>query len=67
MKNICFFIDNIGQMGGTERVCLLIANELVKHGYKIFIINKSMPNKIFYEISNKISISCIGKIILRKY
>lgn len=61
MKNICFFIDNIGQMGGTERVCLLIANELVKHGYKIFIINKSMPNKIFYEISNKISISCIGK------
>lgn len=61
MKNIAFFIDNIGHIGGTERVCLLIANELIKYGNKIFIINKSMPDKIFYEISEKISISCIGK------
>ena len=24
MKKICFFIDNISHIGGTERVCLLI-------------------------------------------
>lgn len=56
MKKICFFIDNISHIGGTERVCLLIANELVKQGYNIFILNKSKPNKIFYSVSDAISI-----------
>lgn len=62
MKNICFFIDNISHVGGTERVCLLIANELVKLGYKIFILNKSKPDKIFYSVSEYISVNYLEKI-----
>ena len=56
MKKICFFIDNISHVGGTERVCLLIANELVRCGYEIFILNKVRPDKIFYSISKEISV-----------
>ena len=44
---ICFFSSNISKTGGTERVSLLIANELVKRGYEICFLS------LFYGVTAK--------------
>lgn len=68
MKKICFFIDNISHVGGTERVCLLIANAFGKNSdYQIFIMNKSKPKEIFYSISKQIQVRYLEEIHHNRY
>ena len=39
MKKICFFSGDITRNGGTEKVSILIANELKRQGkYEIFFV-----------------------------
>ena len=39
MKKICFFSTDISLGGGTEKVCLLLANELCNKGYEVSILS----------------------------
>lgn len=39
MKKICFTIRNIDCGGGTERVCICLANALVEKGYEVYIVD----------------------------
>lgn len=36
---VCFFSSDISRTGGTERVSLIIANELVKRGYEVCFLS----------------------------
>lgn len=54
MKNICFFVGNINLTGGTERVSLLIANELILKGYNVRFLNLIDGKKPFFSIDNRI-------------
>ena len=56
MKKICFFIDDISQCGGTERVCLMIANELCRFGYEVRILNAINTRPSFFECDSRISL-----------
>ncbi|HIF9343140.1 TPA: glycosyltransferase family 4 protein [Photobacterium damselae] len=58
MKNICFFITSIGNCGGTERVSILIANELVKKGYNVTFLSLFLNkyDDIFFPIEKEIKI-----------
>ncbi len=44
-KHIAFLINDITQLGGTERMCTLICNELNRLGYKITIISQTEANE----------------------
>lgn len=59
MKHICFFICRISDTGGTERVTSVIANELVKRGFKVSILNKFKPKQLFYELNPTITLAHI--------
>ena len=40
MKNICFFINDITNTGGTERVSIMIANMLEDTGlFRVFFLS----------------------------
>lgn len=55
MKNICFFISSINKTGGTERVCISIANKLSQLGYRVTIL--SMYGKEpFFKVDSKVSL-----------
>lgn len=57
---ICFFIYNISHAGGSERVTVLIANELKKRGYEVSILS-ICGSKSFYKIDKDIPIETIYK------
>lgn len=57
---ICFFIYNISNAGGSERVTILIANELKKRGYNVSILS-ICGIESFYEINKDIPIEVIYK------
>lgn len=67
MKRICFIISDISKCGGTEKVCLTIANELCRRGYDIHIIsllNRELP---FFEFDNRITFHVLlGNAIEKK-
>lgn len=69
MKRICFFIGNLNQSGGTERVASVIANELHKSGYKIHMLSLQCGNSHFFELAEGVEIqqlfSTVGRGILR--
>ena len=54
MKKICFFIGNLNNTGGTERVCSIIANELSHIGYDVNILNLTGGDSPFFPLSNNI-------------
>ncbi|SLJ83939.1 glycosyltransferase family 4 protein [Psychrobacter sp. DAB_AL43B] len=56
MKKICFLIGNLNNSGGTERVTTLIANELAKMNYNIFIISFKGDKEPFFELDDSIKI-----------
>jgi glycosyltransferase involved in cell wall biosynthesis len=57
MKNICFYIDNLGR-GGAERVISTLANMFSKDGYRVyFVCNKNVNNE--YELNPDIVRSTI--------
>lgn len=55
MKKICFFIGNLNNAGGTERVCTIIANHLASLNYKITILNLNQGESPFFTLNKKIS------------
>lgn len=57
---ICFFIYNISNAGGSERVSIVIANELKKRGYDVSILSVCGTDS-FYEINSEIPIEIIYK------
>ncbi len=54
-KHVVFFINNLAIPGGSERVCTVIANQLVAIGYKITIVEWMHRGDSFYELSDKIN------------
>ncbi|MGR1222574.1 glycosyltransferase family 4 protein [Aeromonas veronii] len=67
--NVCFFIGNLNQSGGTERVASVIANELQKCGYSVFMLNLQCGEQPFFELTDGIHVSQLfntaGRGILR--
>lgn len=51
MKNICFFVGNINLTGGTERVTLLIANQLSLRGFNVRLLNLIDGRNPFFELN----------------
>jgi len=50
-KRIVFFIKNLAVPGGSERVCVVIANKLAEYGFDVVIIEWMQIGKPFYEIN----------------
>jgi glycosyltransferase involved in cell wall biosynthesis len=57
---ICFFIYNISNAGGSERVTTLIANGLKERGYNVSILSICGTNS-FYDLNEKIPIEIMYK------
>lgn len=55
-KNICFFVGNIENSGGTERVTTLIANKLSERGYNISILSYERGKKSYFKLNDNINI-----------
>lgn len=68
MKKICFLIGNIDHSGGTERVTNLIANDLSKKGYKIYILSLFGNENPFFKLDENIRVYSLysKKISLKK-
>lgn len=52
---ICFFIANLDNLGGTERVTTVIANALVNDGYDVNIISWWGGKSSFYPLDKRIN------------
>ena len=63
MKKVCFFIGNLNNSGGTERVTSIIANELSKQNYEVHILSLYEGEKPFFELDSRIQ---IHSLYLRK-
>lgn len=57
MKKICFFIGNLNQAGGTERVSSVIASELQHRGYQIHMLSLQCGDQPFFELADGIEVS----------
>lgn len=57
---VCFFIYNISNPGGSERVTTIIANELKNRGYDISILSICGKDS-FYKLNDDIPINIIYK------
>lgn len=57
MKKICFFVGNLNQAGGTERVSSVIASELQHRGYQVHMLSLQCGNQPFFELADGIHIS----------
>ncbi|BBT96046.1 putative glycosyltransferase [Aeromonas veronii] len=57
MKRICFFIGDLNNSGGTERVSSVIANELAQRGYQIHMLSLQCGDKPFFELADGIEVS----------
>jgi len=56
MKKICFFSGDISRTGGTERVALIIADELAKRGYEVSILSISRGEVTAFDIDKNIKL-----------
>ncbi len=69
MKKICFFVGNLNQAGGTERVSSVIASELQCHGYQVHMLSLQCGDRPFFELAEGIQVSQlytkIGRGMLR--
>lgn len=59
MKSICFLVGNLNNSGGTERVTSLIANELVKEGFLVSILNLEDGSSPFFNLDSRIHVECV--------
>lgn len=57
MRRVCFFIGNINNAGGTERVSSVIASELQRSGYQIHMLSLQCGDKPFFELAEGIKVS----------
>lgn len=64
MKKVCFCISDITLCGGTERVCLSLANALCNHNYDVHILSISNQNtETFFHCDEKIHLDkLLGKL-----
>jgi len=59
-KVVCFFINNVSNSGGTERVSSMIANELSRNNYSVLVVTLfSNENKSFFDLDADIKIKTI--------
>lgn len=68
MKKICFLIGDISLSGGTERVCSIVANELVKENYQISILSLSHGVEPFFKLDSRITLNYLysKKVSMKK-
>lgn len=60
MKKICFFMGSIDLSGGTERVAISIANNLVNMGYNVSILALKGSCNSHFKIDPKINIKSLS-------
>lgn len=65
-KIICFCISDVSACGGTERVCLAIANELFRRGYEIHIISLLTKDKPFFDYEKGIKFHTLLPTIVER-
>lgn len=69
MKRICFFIGDLNNSGGTERVSSVITSELQRRGYQIHMLSLQCGGKPFFELADGIQVdhlfSTAGRGMLR--
>ncbi len=58
---IYLFIKALDNSGGTERCCIVLANELVKRGYDVGIISLVGDNQPFFEVSEQVKLHYLYK------
>jgi len=51
---ICFCVSDISACGGTERVCLKIADELCHRGHEIHIVSLTSKDEPFFDFDKRI-------------
>ncbi len=54
---ICFFVGDLNQAGGTERVASVIASELQQRCYQIHMLSLQCGDKPFFELADGIHVS----------
>lgn len=64
--NICFTIHNISCQGGTERVGLIIANELCQKGYGVFIMSYDAKQPPSFYCDPRIKVASMLSNILER-
>ncbi|MEF2523288.1 glycosyltransferase family 4 protein [Vibrio mimicus] len=57
MARICFFVGNLNNAGGTERVSSVIASELKRSGHHIHMLSLQCCDKPFFELAEGIMVS----------
>jgi glycosyltransferase involved in cell wall biosynthesis len=69
MKNICFFVGNLNQAGGTERVASVISSELHQRGYQVYMLSLQCGDQPFFDLAPDIKVSQlfanVGRGLLR--
>ena len=58
---VAFFITDISLAGGTERITLSLASELINYGYEVTIISLMGESKPFYSFNKSIKFITINK------
>ena len=58
-NHICFFIGNLSNKGGTEKMTSSLSNQLVDSGYTVSIISLAPTKNIFFKLDERISIHSI--------
>ena len=56
MKTVCFFISNIDNSGGTEKVTSILANKLIDLNYNVNILSLSGNETIYFPLHNDIKL-----------
>lgn len=64
---ICFVSGNISRSGGTERVSILVANELKKRGYEVSFLSIWPGENAFFEMEKGIKIHVVMHGNLEKH
>lgn len=63
MKRICFFIGDLNNSGGTERVSSVIASELQRRGYQIHMLSLQCGDNPFFELADGIEVNQLFKTV----
>lgn len=59
MKKICFLVGNIGLAGGTEKVTTLLASNIDRERYNVFILNIFDGRQPFFYLNKNVKNDCL--------
>jgi glycosyltransferase involved in cell wall biosynthesis len=62
MDKVCFFINNMGLSGGTERITSIIINHLCKRGFEVHVVNLTHNDKSFFPLDSKAIYTSIDNV-----